>query len=112
MRVLLVDDDDRFRTLVRELLPRWAVVVGEARDGVEAVEQTKRLTPDLILMDFHMPRMDGGAAALAIKAFLPAARIVMLSGTDRADSAAAKASVALVAKHGVDAQLLEQILAA
>ena len=39
MRVLLVDDDDRFRTLVRELLPRGAVVVGEARDGLEAVEQ-------------------------------------------------------------------------
>jgi CheY-like chemotaxis protein len=112
VRVLLVDDDDGFRTLVRELLPRWAVVVGEARDGVEAIQQAKRLTPDLILMDLEMPRMSGDDAALAIRNFLPAARVVMMSGSDQATAGAARASIRLLMKSAVNAQVLEDLIAA
>jgi CheY-like chemotaxis protein len=112
VRVLVVDDDDSFRTFVKELLPRWVVVVGEARDGEEAIREAERLTPDLIFMDFQMPGLDGGTAAIAIHEFLPAARIVMLSGTATAEGAAAKASIPTVEKSRLDEHVLEELLAA
>jgi CheY-like chemotaxis protein len=55
--------------------------VTEAADGVEAVKSVKRSVPDLILMDFAMPRMNGIDAAKAIRKFKHAARIPILCVT-------------------------------
>ena len=90
LRVLLVDDDAGFRTMVRSMIEVVALdaeIVGEAGDGDEAVSMARQFSPDLILMDFQMPELDGAAAALAIKEFLPDARVVLLSGTDDAVAA-------------------------
>src|SRR5579862_8878048 len=60
-RILVVDDHDVVRQGVRRILrnrPEWQVV-GEAEDGFEAIEKTKQLSPDLVILDFTMPRKDG-----------------------------------------------------
>jgi len=58
------------------------VVVGEAEDGAEAVRETLRLRPDIVLLDLKMPGLDGRQAAERIKAQSPETRVLMLSGAD------------------------------
>jgi two-component system, NarL family, response regulator LiaR len=81
IRVLVVDD----HAIVREGL-RWLIstepgidLAGEAADGLEAVEKSRELRPDVILMDLVMPRMDGITAIAGIKAVLPEARVLVLT---------------------------------
>ncbi|MBI4301125.1 MAG: response regulator transcription factor [Chloroflexi bacterium] len=87
MRVLLVDDQILFRKAVASLLTTHPLmeVVGEAGDGVEAVEKALELTPDLILMDIRMPRRNGVEATRLIKMELPQTKIVMLTVSDEDD---------------------------
>jgi DNA-binding NarL/FixJ family response regulator len=85
MRVLLVDDHPLFRTGVASFLrARGLEVVGEANDGLEALELAKQLRPDLVLMDITMPTCGGLEATRQIKAHLPGTRIVMLTVSDEA----------------------------
>jgi DNA-binding NarL/FixJ family response regulator len=80
MRVLLADDHPLFLDGLRNLLSaRGIAVVGTARDGLEALEQARALRPEVVLMDIHMPRLNGLAALRMIKAELPETRIVMLT---------------------------------
>ncbi len=67
MRVLLVDDEPPARRRLARMLERCSdvEVVGEAADGVEALEAIRTLRPDLVLLDVRMPRMDGLAVAAA-----------------------------------------------
>jgi len=81
IRVLIVDDHAIVREGQRALIdtePGMAVV-GEAKDGTEAVEMTHALQPDVILLDLHMPRKDGIEAIEEIKTQNPAARILVLT---------------------------------
>lgn len=80
-RVLVVDDHALFRKGVAGLLrdTDGFVVVGEARDGREAVAKAQALTPDVVLMDVYMPGVDGLEATRRIKQVLPSVRIVMLT---------------------------------
>ncbi len=65
MRIVIADDHSLFRDGLKSLLQAEGhEVIGEARDGVEAVELTKRLHPEVVLMDLSMPRMDGLAASI------------------------------------------------
>jgi DNA-binding NarL/FixJ family response regulator len=84
IRVLLVDDHTILREGVRSLLDGESDmrVVGEARDGVEAVEQVDHLEPDVVIMDMVMPRMNGLEATLEIKRRHADARILILSMYD------------------------------
>ena len=81
-RVLVVDDAEDLRTLLHLKLDRCEglEVVGEAEDGVDAVEQATRLQPDLVLLDIAMPRMDGLEALPLIRQAVPGVRVVVLSG--------------------------------
>lgn len=80
MRVLLVDDHSLFLEALQNLLITNGIqVVGTARDGLEALEQSRLLAPDIILMDVRMPRCDGISATRLIKAERPECRIVMLT---------------------------------
>ena len=81
LRVLIVDDDDLMRAGLRAVLSsdETVQVVGEAADGRDAVAYTRRLSPDVVLMDVRMPAMDGIAATREIAAAVPQARILMLT---------------------------------
>ncbi len=80
MRILLVDDHTLFLESLQALLTTQGFeIAATASDGFEALEQARRLKPDLILMDIEMPRCDGLAATRLIKAELPEIMIVMLT---------------------------------
>jgi DNA-binding NarL/FixJ family response regulator len=80
MRVLVVDDHSLFRNGIVSLLKAAGLeVVGEAGDGAEAVAQAHRLRPDVVLMDVHMPVLNGIEAARRLHAELPEIKVVMLT---------------------------------
>lgn len=79
-RVLVVDDAAFMRKVVTDALVEGGHdVVGEAADGMEAVDRWQELRPDLTTLDITMPEMDGLAALREIISMDPAARVVMCS---------------------------------
>ena len=81
IRVLIVDDHSIVREGLRMLLARDPdlEVVGEAADGAEAIRQTRRLRPDVVVMDLLMPVLDGFAAIRAIHDDLPETSVLVLT---------------------------------
>jgi two-component system, NarL family, nitrate/nitrite response regulator NarL len=81
MRILIADDHEVVRDGVRDVLENreGVQVVGEAANGKEAIEAASELQPDLIIMDWSMPVVDGLSAAQIIKKQLPETAIVMFS---------------------------------
>lgn len=84
IKVLLVDDHAILREGVHALLAREPdiLVVGEAADGQEALEQVPRLKPDVVIMDIVMPRMNGLEATRLITERHPESRVLILSMYD------------------------------
>jgi two-component system chemotaxis response regulator CheY len=79
-RVLVVDDAAFMRKMVSDALIKGGhEVIGEACDGVEAIDRYRTLKPDLMTLDITMPAKDGLAALREIIAIDPAARVVMCS---------------------------------
>lgn len=82
-RILIVDDSSIMRKMIKNTLASGNhVVVGEAKNGKDAVEMYKNLNPDLVTMDITMREMDGFAAAKEILAYDKNAQIVFLSNLD------------------------------
>lgn len=81
LRILLVDDHAMVRAGLAQLLSQLpeVEVIGEAGDGVEALELTRSLQPDLVLMDIAMPKLNGLDACAALRKAQPDLRVVMLS---------------------------------
>jgi DNA-binding NarL/FixJ family response regulator len=87
LRVLLVDDQELIVQAFSILLKREGIalgvqVVGTAENAKESLLQVQKLKPDLVLMDIHMPDMNGNEAVVTIKRKEPNTKILMLSGFD------------------------------
>jgi PAS domain S-box-containing protein len=93
IRVLLVDDHTVMRKGLLSLLSHYhdIEVVGEAENGLAAIEKARELNPRVILMDVNMPKMNGLEATRIIKSELPHIRIIGLSMYEESDMAAAMA---------------------
>lgn len=78
---LIVDDNPHIRSVLRSFVEEDTTlkVCGEAADGEEAIEKTKALTPDVILLDVAMPKMTGVEAAPILRRVVPNAHIIMVT---------------------------------
>ncbi len=81
IKILIADDHPVVREGLFAMLSREVdfEVVGEAKDGVEAVNKTKELSPDVVLMDLRMPEMDGVEAMRQIKSVMPDVKFIILT---------------------------------
>jgi DNA-binding NarL/FixJ family response regulator len=86
-RVILADDHSLVRAGIRSLIDELPDhhVVAEAEDGEQAVEMVGRDRPDVLVLDIHMPKLDGIRALPLVKQASPATRVLMLSMYDSAD---------------------------
>jgi DNA-binding NarL/FixJ family response regulator len=86
--ILIVDDHVLFREGLRNIISHWDdfEVVGEACNGQEAINKTRELLPEIVLMDITMPVMDGLEATQVIGRETPASRVVMLTMSDDEDN--------------------------
>jgi DNA-binding NarL/FixJ family response regulator len=101
VRVLVVDDDEHFRNGLTELLTAHGLdVVATARDARDAIDVSRMLRPDVVLMDVEMPGPNGIQATPAVLQVCPEAKVVMLTvsgdGTDVLDALLAGATGYLV----------------
>lgn len=113
-RVLIVDDADDIRMLLRLKLMQHSdiEVVGEAVDGVEAVDRARELQPHLVLLDMAMPRMDGLQALPLIREAVPDVHVIVLSGFNQGtleQEALAAGADRYVVKGGSMRELIEII---
>ena len=80
-KALIVDDNDNFRTGFKEYLSYQTDlnIIGEAKDGFEAVKQIEKLKPDIVFMDISMPQMDGLTAVHLIREKHPEIKIIIIT---------------------------------
>lgn len=82
-RILIVDDSSMMRKMIAKTLkPPGHVIIGEAKNGLEAIELYKKLKPDIVTMDITMRDMDGLTAAKEILLFDKDAQILFLSNLE------------------------------
>ena len=104
MRVLLVDDHQLFRAGLESLCVAWGhEVAGSAGDGIEALEQVRRLDPDLVLMDINLPKLSGLEATRVIKAEMPEIKIIIVTVSDE------QADLFEAVKSGAEGYLLKNM---
>jgi DNA-binding NarL/FixJ family response regulator len=82
IRVVIADDDQLYLRSLRELIDRQPEleVVGEARDGLEAIELVEALAPEAAVLDLHMPRLDGVRALEHLRREHPSLCLIALTG--------------------------------
>jgi len=84
IRIVVVDDNEHYRKTVSNILGKNAhlKIVGEAEDGLGAIQAVEKLRPDVVLMDISMPVMDGIDATWVIKSKFPEIRVIILTMHD------------------------------
>src|SRR5207248_7141813 len=82
IRVVLADDDGPFRRSLRELVDQQPelVVVGDAENGLAAIELTEELEPDAVVIDLHMPLLDGVSTVSRLRRDHPSLCLIALTG--------------------------------
>lgn len=85
IRVLLADDDQPFLEALSPLIERQPdlQVVGTAGDGLDAIQLAEELTPDAVVIDLHMPRIDGVTAVARLRRDHPSMCVIALTGDER-----------------------------
>src|ERR1700754_709441 len=116
IRVLIADDQPLLRRGMSLMLSFESDIemVGEAGDGIEAVDMARRLRPDVVLMDLHMPRKGGVAATREITTALPHTRVLVLTTleTDQTVFDAVRAgALAYLLKDATEDDVLDTIRA-
>ncbi len=96
LRVLVVDDSSLMRRVITDLVKQAGDLdlVGEAVDGLEALDRAQALQPDVILLDIEMPRMDGLGFLRAARLRIPA-RVIVVSSLARLGNPASREALAL-----------------
>jgi DNA-binding NarL/FixJ family response regulator len=87
VRILIADDHELMRRGLRSILatrPNWEVC-GEAVDGSDAIEKTRLLRPDILVLDISMPRINGLEVARAVRRDYPGTQVVILSQYDESE---------------------------
>jgi len=103
IRVLLADDDEPFLATLSPLIERQdrLAVVGTASDGLAAIELADELTPDAVVIDLHMPRLDGVSAVARLRRDHPSMCVIALTGDEH------RALHEAVTEAGADAVLMK-----
>ena len=94
VQILVVDDYEPFRRFIRTALGKRQElrIVGEASDGLQAVQKAEQLHPDLILLDIGLPTLNGIQAACRISQLVPAAKVLFVSQNEDPDLVSAALS--------------------
>jgi DNA-binding NarL/FixJ family response regulator len=116
IRVLLADDESAFLASLRVLLEQRPelVVIGEAADGVETLERVDELVPDAVVIDLHMPRLDGVSTVARLRRDYPNLCLIALTGDEapRLHRAVQEAGAdAVLTKRDLVEGLLERLAA-
>lgn len=103
--ILIVDDHILFREGMRNIIQKWEdfEVVGEAANGMEAIEKVADVLPDIVLMDINMPGMNGIKATWQIKQKFPSVQVVMLTMSEEDED------LFLALKSGASGYILKDI---
>src|SRR5450631_1633158 len=112
MRSIIVDDEESARARLGRMLAVHPdiVVVGEARDGLEAVEKVEALRPDLLFLDIQMPGLTGFEVLQAIPAAVAMPLVIFVTGYDQHALAAFEANALAYLLKPVEAERLAQAL--
>lgn len=88
IRVALIDDQPDFRKITRKILSLQSdiEIVGEGGNGVEALEVVEQVHPDVVLMDLHMPILDGVAATRQMHVSYPEVQVILFTSFDHDNS--------------------------
>ena len=112
MRVLIADDQREVGTSLADLVRDCKhEIVGVVGSGLEAIQAYNKLHPDLVLMDYWMPKLNGATACRNILAKNPSAHVILVSGWSPPDDARASGALAILPKP-VDLDRLNDTLAA
>jgi DNA-binding NarL/FixJ family response regulator len=114
VRILVVDDYEPFRRFVCSTLERRPdlQIIGEASDGLEAVQKAEELQPDLILLDIGLPTLNGIEAARRIRKLSPESKILFISQESSADvvqEALRLGALGFVVKTHAESELLAAV---
>jgi two-component system, LytTR family, response regulator len=110
LRSLLIDDELNARTRLRRLLQHEEriLIVGEAKDGLEAAAEIERLQPDLIFLDIQMPGLDGFEMLQALPASLPKPLVIFVTGFHEHAMAAFHANAVAYLLKPIDVERLRE----
>ena len=113
LRVLLADDYPAFITAIGRLLARHGYeVVGGVEDGAGLLTEAVRLQPDIIVLDLHMPNVNGIEACRELRRVIPQTKIIMLTAESESDvtqGALVAGASAVVSKYAIGEDLLPAI---
>lgn len=98
---MIVEDEKRMRKLLRKIISIKHNIIGEAKNGRDAVKKYRSLDPDLILLDVKMPNMDGFEVLSKIKDIDSSQKVIMCSSVDK------HKDIAGAIKKGADAYLVK-----